>query len=300
MYKEILTISAILFMLIPIVTIAQHQSVIAENAGPELVSDDFEFTEGPAADRLGNVYFTDQPNNNIHRWNLETGEISVFLENAKRANGLFIDNEGNILACADKNFQLIKITPQKEMKVLIDNFEGKNLNGPNDLWMDNKGGIYLTDPYYQRPYWERTSPELESQNVYYLAPGAKSLVSVAKGLVQPNGIIGTPDGKKLYVADIGDNKTYSYSIAEDGSLYNRKLFVEQGSDGMTLDNEGNVYLTGDGVTVYNENGEQIHHIPVDEDWTANVTFGGENHSTLFITAMDALYSLEMKVKGTRW
>jgi len=99
---------------------------------------------------------------------------------------------------------------------------------------------------------------------------------VVDDMEQPNGIIGTPDGKTLYIADIGANKTYSYKINRDGSLSDKKLFTELGSDGMTIDNRGNVYLTGNGVTVFDKSGKKIQHIPIDKDWTANVTFGGKN------------------------
>ena len=122
---------------------------------------------------------------------------------------------------------------------------------------------------------------------------------MADDFVMPNGIIGSADGKTLYIADIGDKKTYVYSVNEDGSLSGRKLFCELGSDGMTIDNQGNVYLTGDGVTVFDPSGEQIEHIPVPEKWTANVTFGGPNQNILFITAMDSVYTLEMNVNGIR-
>ncbi|MDT0687567.1 SMP-30/gluconolactonase/LRE family protein [Autumnicola psychrophila] len=279
---------------------AQNSSIVAEGAELLLVADGYNFTEGPAANRKGDVFFTDQPNDKILKYDVETDSVSVFMEGAGRANGLYFDNDGNLIACADEEYQLIRISSNKNVEVLVDNFEGENLNGPNDLWIAEDGGIYLTDPYYQRPYWDRSSPDLESQNVYYLAPGSNSLTMLANDLVQPNGIIGTPDGKTLYIADIKDKKTYSYTIAEDGGLSNKTLFVEMGSDGMTLDNQGNLYITGDGVTVFNKNGEQIKHIPVNENWTANVTFGGKDGQTLFITAMDALYSLKMDVKGVRW
>ncbi|MDT0649808.1 SMP-30/gluconolactonase/LRE family protein [Autumnicola edwardsiae] len=278
---------------------AQDKDIVAEGAELQLVANGYEFTEGPAADKDGNVFFTDQPNDHIIEYDVEADSVFVFMEGAGRSNGLYFDDENNLIACADEEFQLIKISPNKDIEVLVDDFEGKKLNGPNDLWIAEDGGIYLTDPYYQRPYWDRTSPDLESQNVYYLAPGSKSLTMVVDDLVQPNGIIGTPDGKTLYIADIGDKKTYSYTIAEDGSLSDKSLFVEMDSDGMTLDHQGNVYITGDGVTVFDKNGKQIKHIKIDENWTANVTFGGKDRQTLFITAMDALYSLKMNVKGVR-
>jgi gluconolactonase len=123
------------------------------------------------------------------------------------------------------------------------------------------------------------------------------LTRAADGLTQPNGIIGTPDGRRLYVADIGAKKTYSYDIQKDGSLTGRKLFCEMGSDGMTIDNEGNVYLTGRGVTVFNAEGQQIQHIPVDAGWTANVCFGGKDRDTLFITAKEYLFAVRTRVRG---
>lgn len=275
---------------------AQESPVIANGAELTLISDQFSFTEGPAADAEGNVYFTDQPNNDIWIYNTD-GELTHFMDNSGRANGLYFDVDGNLLACADEKSELWSITPEKEVTVLVDHFNGKRLNGPNDLWIDPAGGIYFTDPYYQREYWERTESEID-ERVYYLTPDRKDLFIVIDDLVQPNGIIGTSDGKTLYVADIGDRKTYSYSIdTNNGYLADKTLFAEMGSDGVTLDEKGNLYLTGRGVTVFDKNGEQIEHIPVPQNWTANVTFGGEDNQTLFITASTAVYTLEMEVKG---
>ncbi|MCK5442323.1 MAG: SMP-30/gluconolactonase/LRE family protein [Maribacter sp.] len=278
---------------------AQEDPIVAEGAQVTLVAADYEFTEGPAVDTNGNVFFTDQPNDRIIKWSADDNTVSVYLEPAGRANGLYFDHDGNLLACADEKFQLWKIDSNKNVTVLIDDFKGKKLNGPNDLWVDAKGGIYFTDPYYQRPYWERTQGEIEKRNVYYLTPDMKDIIMVANDLVQPNGIIGSPDGKTLYVADIGDKKTYSFTINEDASLTDRTLFTEMGSDGMTLDNRGNLYITGNGVTVFSKQGEQIQHIPIDQKWTANVTFGGKNQSKLFITAMNSVYTLDMNVNGVR-
>ena len=112
-----------------------------------------------------------------------------------------------------------------------------------------------------------------------------------------NGIVGTPDGKRLYVADIQANKTYVYNIESDGSLSGKKLFAPLGSDGMTIDSLGNIYLTGKGVTIFTPRGEQIGHIDVPEPWTANVCFGGKDMKTLFITASKSLYGIEMNVQG---
>lgn len=273
-------------------------SIIAENAQLVKLYDQCIFTEGPASDKNGNVYFTDQPNNRIMKWSTD-GEISVFMENCGRSNGLYFDKDGNLLACADEKNQLWKIDPQKQVTVILSSFEGKKFNGPNDLWIDPKGGIYFTDPFYKRDYWENKNQELPKENLYYLTPNHKSVVIADSNFVKPNGLIGSPDGKLLYVADIGDSKTYKYDINADGSLTNRQLFVEYGSDGMTLDNKGNLYLTGKGVLIFDNQGNKIEHIAINENWTANVTFGGKNGKTLFITAMSALYSLEMNVKGVK-
>ena len=272
--------------------------IVAKGAKLQQVAADYTFTEGPAVDEEGNVFFTDQPNNRIMKWATD-GTVSVYMENAGRANGLYFDHQGNLIACADEKNQLWQISPDKQVTVLVDDFRGKKLNGPNDLWIDPQGGIYFTDPFYKRDYWTRTEKELESERVYYLSPDKKTLKPVATDLIQPNGIVGTPDGKQLYVADIGDKKTYVYQINKDGSLSDKTLFAEMGSDGMTLDNQGNVYLTGQGVTVFNKQGEKIKQIDVDEKWTANVCFGGKAQKTLFITAMKSLYTLDMKVKGVR-
>jgi gluconolactonase len=266
---------------------------------PTLVSKQFKFTEGPATDKAGNVFFTDQPNDKIWKYGTD-GQLSVFMENSGRSNGLYFDQKGNLLSAADEHNQLWSISPKGKVTVLLKDYEGKKLNGPNDLWVHpTSGGIYFTDPYYQRPYWERKSPEITGQKVYFLPKGKKVPVIVDDNLEQPNGIIGTPDGQLLYVADIKAKKTYRYRIGADGKLTDRQLFVEQGSDGMTIDNQGNIYLTGKGVTVYSPQGQKIQQIDVPAGWTANVTFGGKDRNVLFITASEAVFTLPMQVKGVQ-
>jgi gluconolactonase len=278
--------------------IMDKNSIIADGAELNLLGDGFSFTEGPAPDNDGNVFFTDQPNNKIVKWEHSTGELSVFMDNAGRSNGMYFDKEGNLLTCADMLNQLWSISMDGEVTVLVDNFDQKLLNGPNDLWIRPDGGIYFTDPLYKRNYWER-DPEMQQdgEHVYYLGPGDEKPFRVDENVVKPNGIIGTPDGKTLYVADIGDNKTYRYDINQDGTLTNRTLFAELGSDGMTIDNKGNIYLTGKGVTVFDSKGQQIAHIPVDKGWTANICFAGPERDMLFITAMDSVFGIKMNVKG---
>jgi gluconolactonase len=275
---------------------AADREIIAEGAQLEKLAGDFSFTEGPASDPKGNVYFTDQPNDRILKWSVD-GKLSTFLQPSGRANGLCFDKKGNLWACADEKNELWRITSAGKQTVVLKDYDGKRLNGPNDLWIRPDGGLYFTDPFYKRPYWERGPTEQDCQGVYYLASGQNKPVRVVSDLQQPNGIMGTPDGKTLYVADIGDNKTYAYDIGREGTLSNKRLICALGSDGMTLDNQGNLYLTGRGVTVFDKTGKQIAQIAVPEGWTANVCFGGKDRHTLFITASKSLYSLRMRVKG---
>jgi gluconolactonase len=275
------------------------KSVIAPGAKPEKLAGGFSFTEGPAVDSQGNVYFTDQPNNKILKWSVD-GQLTVFCDHCGRANGLYFDRKGNLISCSDQENELWSIDQNGNNSVLVADFNGKKLNGPNDTWVHPSGGIYFTDPLYPRPYWKR-SPDMQQdgQHVYFLSPDRKNLVRVINDLQQPNGIIGTPDGKTLYVADIKAGKTYKYVIQPDGSLSGKTLFAPMGSDGMTIDKKGNVYLTGKGVTVFNSKGEKTNHIPIEAKWTANVCFGGKDMKILFITASESFYGLKMKVSGVR-
>jgi gluconolactonase len=279
---------------------AAAESLVAPGATLKKLASDFAFTEGPAVDPQGNVYFTDQPNDRILRWDATEGRISEWLKPAGRANGLYFDKAGNLLACADEKNELWSIAPDKAITVLLKDFEGKLLNGPNDLWVRPEGGIYFTDPLYKRPYWKRDpGQQQDGQHVYFLPADLQKVRRVATDLKQPNGIIGTPDGRTLYVADIGAARTYAYDIQPEGSLAGKRLFCELGSDGMTLDQEGNVYLTGRGVTVFDSSGAQVERITVPEPWTANVTFGGADRKVLFITASKAVYTLSMRLPGAR-
>jgi gluconolactonase len=270
---------------------AEKQSVVAPGAKVEKLAGGFKFTEGPAADAKGNVFFTDIPNNRIHKLSLD-GELSTFRENSGGANGLFFEKNGNLLACEGGGRRLVSISPQGRVTVLADRYQGKRFNSLNDLWIDPKGGIYFTDPRYGR----RDNMEQGGEHVYYLSPGRKYLVRVIEDMVRPNGIIGTPDGKLLYVTDHGGGKTFVYAINKDGILSNKKLFAPEGSDGMTIDDRGNVYLTTSVVAVYNKKGRKIEVIKVPER-PANVCFGGKDKGTLFITARTSLYSVRMRVKS---
>jgi gluconolactonase len=271
---------------------AEKKSVIAPGAKIEKLADGFNFTEGPVADAQGDIYFTDIPNNRIHKWS--DGKVLIFRENSGGANGLDIDDKGNLYVCEGKNRRITRIDTNGNVTILCDNYKGKKLNSPNDLWRDRKGDIYFTDPTWA---YKKEDMELPGQYVFYLPANSKEPILVIDDMVSPNGVVGTKDGLLLYVADYGANRTWVYKIKDDGTLSNRKLFVSRGSDGMTLDEQGNLYLTGKGVTVFDSSGKQIDYINLGPTQTSNVCFGGKDFDTLFITGGGSLFSIKMNVKG---
>jgi gluconolactonase len=298
--------------------------VSSRNAQVVTVADGFSFTEGPAVDRHGNVFFTDQPNDRIWRWDARTDKLTLFLEETGRSNGMAFDKRGNLIAAADLHGELWKIRPDGSHKVLVDNYQGKLLNGPNDVWINPvNGGIYITDPIFPRGYWEagdprqqpweptrsEQSPQGKGGHVYYLAAGARTLVRVTSDALGwesdswPNGVVGTPDGKKLYVNKwFYDNKggTWVFDINRDGTLANMRKLTDWGGDGMSMDELGNIYISnGLGVMGFDPAGNHILTIPTGGGATNN-TFAGLDGKTLIITGpVDRVTAIKMNVKGAR-
>ncbi len=279
-------------MLSCMVVIAQvpDAGIILPGASIEKVADGFTFTEGVASDEDGNVYFSDIPASRIFFYDIsDLGKI--FLENSNRANGLHVDQNGNIIACEGaEGGRLVQISPSGNVTVIADGYEGKSFNSPNDLWESPKGGIYMTDPRYG----SRDKLPQDGEHVYYITGDRKKVIRVIDDMVRPNGVTGDEDGSILFVADPGDRKTYRYTILKDGTLSGKQLFADEGSDGMTIDSKGNVYLTNSAVKVYNPAGRLIETIEVPESPT-NVSFGGKDGKTLYITARTSVYKLKMSV-----
>ena len=270
---------------------AQNSGLIAPGAKVERVASGFGFLEGPAADADGNLYFSDVTNERIHRWSPATG-VTVFRERSGRANGLRVDFDGTLLVCEMGNRQVTAIDLDGRLTVLADRYEDQRFNSPNDLWVDPKGGIYFSDPRYGAT----DDQEINGHHVYYLSADHETLLRVTDDLVQPNGIIGTPDGSRVYVADHGAGRIWAYRPEADGSLSDKRLFISQGADGMTMDERGNLYLTGQDITIFDSIGQQIGSIGGSEP-PANVAFGGPDGTTLYITARTSLYRVEMLVTG---
>ena len=271
----------------------QASDILTTSAKVTEISSGFRFTEGGARDSEGNVYFTDIPNNRVHKWDAQTNEVSVFLEDTQGANGCWIDDEGNLIVAQGAGRKISRFYTDGSSEVLVDSYRGKKFNSPNDLWMDAWGGIYFSDPRYGQ---NRDDMELDGEQVYYLSPDGKTVTQVTDDLVRPNGLIGSLDGKTLYIADHGAGKTYAYDLEQKGSLKNKRLFAPEGSDGVTIDEKGNIYLTSDAVKVYRPDGSFLQEISVPKR-PSNVCFGGKHQRTLFITARQSVYSIEMKVSS---
>jgi gluconolactonase len=264
--------------------------IILPGASIEKVANGFTFTEGVASDEDGDVYFSDIPASRIFFYDI-SNQGKVFLENSNRANGLHVDQNGNIIACEGaEGGRLVQISPSGNVTVIADGYGGKSFNSPNDLWESPNGGIYMTDPRYG----SRDKLPQDGEHVYYITGDRKKVIRVIDDMVRPNGVTGDEDGSILYVADPGERKTYRYTILKDGTLTGKQLFADEGSDGMTIDSKGNVYLTNSAVKVYNPAGRLIETIEVPESPT-NVSFGGKDGKTLYITARTSVYKLKMSV-----
>jgi gluconolactonase len=269
----------------------QSDSLTAPGATVTEVGKGFDFTEGPAVDAAGNVFFSDVPASRTYRWNAADGKITLVRKHTDGGNGLYFDAQENLLMCQGGAGRVVAFDPQGKLTVVADRYDGKRFNQPNDLWIDPKGGVYFTDPIYGN-----VPQRQDGQHVYYVTPDRKRVLRVIDDMVRPNGLIGPRDGKILYVSDHGAGKTYRYRINDDRTLSDKTLFCNVGSDGMTIDSRGNVYLTTRSVEVFNPAGKKIADIKTPHS-PANVVFAGKDRKTLFITARQWVYTLAMNAAG---
>jgi gluconolactonase len=261
----------------------------------EKLASEFKFTEGPAADVHGNVYFTDIPDYKIYIWTLEDS-LKIYREESNGANGLYFDEDQNLWACEGGKLRITKTSREGEYTPIATQYNEKEFNRTNDIWINPKGGAYFTDPKYGS---DQDQLPQGSMQVYYISSDNNSVSRVTEDLIKPNGLIGTPDGKTLYITDPGAEKTYQYTIENSGKLSQKKLFVEFGGDGMTIDEQGNVYLTTSGkpqVDIFSPQGELLKTIKVPEQ-PSNVSFGGKERNQLYITARTSLYRVELNKRG---
>ncbi len=265
---------------------------IPGDAKAEKVAGGYGFTEGPAADAEGNVWFTDIPNERILKFDVATGKAEIMRSRTGRANGLAFDAKGRLHACEGGNRRVTRPDGDKAV-VLADAFEGKKLNSPNDLDVDEKGGVYFTDPRYGK----RDDLEQTLEGVYYVNPDGKVL-RVIDDLKRPNGVVLSPDGRTLYVADNAAGAIFAYDVKDDGTVGKGREFARaQGPDGITVDTRGNLYAAArDGIRVWDKAGKALATIEIPET-PSNCAFGGKDRKTLYVTARTSLYRIPLNVSG---
>ncbi len=278
-------------------TTPEMPNVIAPGAKVEKVAGDFGFIEGPVWRKEGYLLFTDIPRNRIMKWHPKDG-VSVFREPSEQANGLAIDAKGRLLACEHKARRVSRTEADGKVTTLVDKFEGKRLNSPNDLAFGRDGSIYFTDPPYGLPQ-QKEGKEVDFNGVYRLTPKGE-LTALVKDFERPNGIAFAPDRKTLYVADAAKRHVRAFDVKADGSLANDRVFAEvAGPDGMKVDVKGNVYATAqDGVWVFDKQGKKLGVIATPEK-PANCGFGDADSKTLYITARTGLYRIRLQVAGAK-
>ena len=283
---------------------AAISGVIAAGAKVELVRGGLKGAEGPVAIPDGGLYFSDITANRTYRLD-KNGGISVWRENTKGTNGLFLSKDGRLLGAEGGGPRIIAVTPDSRVTALATGFGGKSLRSPNDLIMDKNGGIYFTDPA------PRPSPDVapkEKGNVHYIRPNGEVLL-LDDQIQRPNGISLSIDEKTLYVDDTEGEYVYAFDVQPDGTVKNKRQFAklrepEKGSlglrsraDGMALDSKGRLYVaTASGIQVIDPRGEYLGTIRV-PSVVRNVAFGGPRRQTLYMTALESLYRVQMLSEG---
>ena len=284
----------------------EKESLIAPGETVRKLAGDMKFTEGcvwiPSTKTL---VFYDIPNSRLMQWRDADG-LSVFRQ-SEQSNGNILDLEGRLISCQHAARNLVRTETDGSITVLVSRFDGKRLNSPNDVAVRSDGTLWFTDPP-----WGLSGPgELPGHWVFKLDPATGRLEPVLKDLAMPNGINFSPDESRIYIADTGGHRkhpdpafhklpggVHCFEVSKDGQLGKKLFMIEEGSDGMAVDVEGNLYTTHGGVNIYNADGKLLEKIEIPEG-PANVTFGGDDFKTLFITARTSLYSVRMKNAGAK-
>jgi gluconolactonase len=263
------------------------------------------------------LLFSDIPNNRILRWLEDTGEVSVFRSPSNYSNGNYRDRQGRLLTCEHDSRRVTRTEHDGSITVLIDRFQGKQLNAPNDLVVHSDGAIWFTDPGYgiMSDYEGHKAPFELPANLYRLDPNTRQATVVAGDMDKPNGLCFSPDEKKLYVVDTGvpkhpgDPRPIRVYDVEDGArLNNGRLFANMSpgsSDGIRCDVDGNVWSAAgwageafNGVHVFAPDGTLIGKIHLPET-CANLCFGGTKRNRLFMAASQSLYSVFVDTQGVQ-
>jgi gluconolactonase len=274
----------------------------------------FGFTEGPVwipHDQA--LLFSDIPGNRVHRWRLGSAAAEVYRAPSGWSNGLTRDASGRVLACEHGGRQVSRSSYESPYvkQALAARWEGRALNSPNDLVVHSSGAILFTDPAYgcdatRSPRFgaEGQVQELPFQGVYRIDPDGTLHLLDRDGFSQPNGLVFAPDESALYVGDSREKLIWRYEVRRDLSLGDRTLFLDQRADtrrgvpdGMKVDTEGRLWTTGaGGVSVLTADGEHLGTFEMAEH-AANLTFGDEDFSTLYLTAQTSVYRVRTNVRG---
>lgn len=263
----------------------------------------YAFTEGPAVDADGNVFFSEIPAEKIHKIDA-AGKVTVFREKSNHSNGLMVNAKGEIVAFEMDGAIAAHSADGKDRRVIADKYDGKRFNAPNDLVLDKAGGVYFTDPAFRAP-----TPLPQGKTAVYYADAAGKVTRLIDDLPNPNGVRLSPDEKTLYVFPSGQKKQMAYPVTAPGKIGEGKVFCELeqpkadgngGGDGGAVDAKGNVYITSSiGLQVFDPTGKALGTIKLPEQ-PSNATFGGKDLRTLYVTARTSVYSFPMEVAGHRY
>lgn len=267
---------------------------VAESGSAERIASGFEFTEGPVWHPDGFLLFSDIPANRIVKW---TGpdKIETFRQPSGNSNGLTFDREGRFIACEHGNRRVSRTEADGKVIALAEKYQDKRLNSPNDVVVKSDGSVYFTDPPYGI---QSAQKELPFNGVFRLSPEGK-LTLLVGDFERPNGLAFSPDEKTLYIADTAKGHVRAFDVLPDGTLKGSRVFAETpGPDGMKVDTQGNLYVTSNGVAVFDAKGKRLGEIKVAER-PANCSFGDADNKTLYITARTGLYKVRLKVPGVR-
>jgi gluconolactonase len=263
-----------------------------------------EFTEGPVWHAEGKfLLFSDIPANQMKKWTAEEG-ITNFRVPSGKSNGLTYDKQGRLVTCEHANRRVSRTEADGTVVTIASHYEGKRLNSPNDVIVKSDGSIYFSDPPYglTADYGIEGEQDLDFQGVYRLSPDGQTLTLLVDDFDRPNGLCFSPDESILYIDDTERMHVRAFDVQSDGTIANGRIFAEEegeGSapDGMKIDVHGNVYLTGPGgIWIFDTSGEHLGVLQTPER-AANLGWGGDDWSTLFITASTSVYSIQCKVSG---
>ncbi|MFF3354926.1 SMP-30/gluconolactonase/LRE family protein [Streptomyces sp. NPDC002917] len=272
----------------------------------EVLYDGCRWAEGPLyLPAWRQLIWSDIPNDRILRWDEATGTVGVFRAPAGHSNGNTLDRQGRLVTCEQGNRRVTRTEPDGTVTVLADRYAGKRLNSPNDSVVRSDGTIWFSDPDFgiTSDYeGHRAESEIGACNVYRIDPATGDVHLAADGFTGPNGVILSPDEKRLYVSDSRTARIHMFDIREDGKLSDGKVFAEgRGNvrfDNIRFDDEGRLWAAAldDSVHCYHPDGTLIGRLRVPEP-VSNIAFGGPKNNRLFITATTSLYSLVMSVTG---